>query len=161
MRNPNFSSVFGILLIPIVLMLAMSVRSPAQRVYAATCSGSGCEGLNPSTTQCDVSATSTTYTYFSGGRTDMRKSASATNCNTKWVKTSVGGDWLYAAATIKWGTCGSSCYSVSSPGQLRTDQVVYTAMHYPNTNSYTYCGKVAGTGPIATPLGGSDCFGTG
>jgi len=72
-------------LAPIALAVGavLFAGSPAQ---AASCSGVGCNGLNPDSTGCSVSSASTALTVNAGygdWNLELRKSA---GCNTYWAR---------------------------------------------------------------------------
>lgn len=127
----------------------------ASVAFAATCSGSGCNGLFATPTGCDVSVTSIKTIFPASARVDLRRSST---CSTFWAKTT-NTDSLnrsfYANATFWYQNNGTKSYSVSSPGAIAKNQYVYTQQRYysiANPPGLIACGKIS-TSAISGPLG--------
>lgn len=134
--------------------------------YAALCVNEECEGLNPNTMGCGADARrSGSLKYLSDGGTNLsfvetRKSAS---CDAKWARTTnKSGGYRYAAASLRYG-CANYCYnrSVSSPGSIANNAVVYTSMHAYVATPTRSCGQVTFSGPIPIPISISSTWCTG
>lgn len=137
-----------ILQLSFILVLLFTLMPTVDVVRAATCSGGNCEGKNPNTTGCDVGAYTVRSFNVVNGLVENRRSAAATNCETKWVRTrNTGSQAAYAAARL-W----VDSHYTSSPAPIGQNAVVYTTMHYPGANLYQYCGLVSLAGPIAQPM---------
>lgn len=122
--------------------------------FAATCSGSGCNGLFASSTGCGSSVTNVKTIYPASSRVDLRYS---TNCYTLWAKTTNTdglGRAFYANATL-WFQSSPSYYSVSSGGKIAVNQAVVSQQRYSgiaNPPGWLACGYVSAN-PISAPVG--------
>ncbi len=128
-----------IMLLPIALILALtlsvvfilpaSAKTTSSLRPAATCSGHGCDYLDPIATGCANGSEYTVYTAnISGGRVELRWSPV---CQTNWarVTSTIGATCLYGAvqrqsdgATASYSLCGTtSLYTdmLYSPGPAR------------------------------------------
>ncbi len=100
-----------IVLFPIPFLLAILVSSVTAD---PTCSGTGCNGLNPNSTGCDASAT------------------------TLYQTTNVSGVNKYANATLKY------YYYSYSPAPIPNYQYVYSSQRYGTDGAYmNACGQVS------------------
>ena len=82
---------------------------------------------------------------------ETRKSAA---CDAKWARTTNrSGGYRYAAASLRFG-CSNYCYhhSVSSPGTIPNNTVVYTPMVAYAATPTRSCGIVSTSGPISIPI---------
>ncbi|HNZ01407.1 MAG TPA: DUF2690 domain-containing protein [Anaerolineaceae bacterium] len=122
-----------IVLFPIPFLLAILVSSVTAD---PTCSGTGCNGLNPNSTGCDASATTLYQTTNNGAKLELRKS---TVCSTYWAKTTnVSGVNKYANATLKY------YYYSYSPAPIPNYQYVYSSQRYGTDGAYmNACGQVS------------------
>jgi len=126
----------------------------ASVAFAATCSGSGCNGLFASSTGCGSSVTNVKTIYPASSRVDLRFS---TNCYTLWAKTTNTdglGRSFYANATL-WFTTSPYYYSVSSGGAIAVNKAVVSQQRYSgiaNPPGWKACGYVSGS-PISAPVG--------
>jgi hypothetical protein len=120
-------------------------------VLAATCSGHGCDGLDPHSTGCDASARSLYTNYAAPTQVDMRTGF----CSTKWVRTTnIGSQSYYAAASFFYSSynCDLPCepsYNISTSYPIGVLQYVYTAQYFSNVDLWG-CGLVQSS-PISLP----------
>ncbi len=123
-----------------VFLIAGTAFAPAP-----LCSGSGCNGLDPHTTQCDQQATTWEYRYISNGKIELRFSMS---CNTLWGRTRNSSGRHYAQSTLAywmwWEGANTYLYYRNSPGKIGPGQVVYTAQYYDPVPepSWNACGRL-------------------
>jgi hypothetical protein len=151
-----------IFLFALIIVLGTLIPSTPPHVFAASCYGSTCKGLNPQTMGCGADAKTGPAIAINGGRAENRYSQT---CNAEWERTiNQSGVNKYAAGSIRYG-CANFClsYNVSSPGKIAYGQNVYTPMVGPDTTIDTRsCGKTSDTGPIAVPLPiNNNCTGVG
>ncbi len=125
-----------------VLVFALNVV-PKDRVFAVTCSGTGCNDTDPGTTGCGDSSPSTlAINYPASSMVELRKSG---GCKTYWSRiTNIDqlGRSFYANATI-W----PPAYSTSTPGPIAVYTLVYSHQQYKGTgsgtNGFNACGYVS------------------
>ncbi len=105
-------------------------------VYAATCSGTACNGLSPNSTGCDQSAVPVSATTSNGAYIELRKS---TECSTYWARTkNVSGSSKYTNATLKY------YYYTASPAPIANGLAVYSPQRYSTSSSgMAACGMVS------------------
>ena len=146
-----------------LILLGTWIPFPANNTLAAGCYGSSCTGLNPHTLGCDNDAkTGPSKTVSENGGQNKAKVENRYSvvCNAEWERTrNKSSGSRYAAGSIRYG-CANYCYhqSVSSPGPISYNQVVYTPMIGPDTYTDTRsCGRVATSGPIPIPLSNFRC----
>lgn len=139
-----------VLLITTMFVVASSF-SFASVAYAATCSGTGCNGLFASSTGCGTISNVKTI-FPTSSRVDLRYSS---DCGTLWAKTTNTdglGRSFYANATIWYPT---NYYSVSSGGAIAVNQAVVSQQRYSgisNPPGWKACGYVSAN-PISAPVG--------
>lgn len=121
-----------IIFIAAIMVLGIGVLT----VEAATCFGSGCNGLNPNSTGCDSTAIRLYSTTSNGAFIELRKS---TECSTFWARTTnVSGINRYANATLKY------YYYTASPAPIGNGEKVYSAQRYSADGAGMYaCGMVS------------------
>ena len=117
-------------------ILAFLLLSTVFVVRAATCSGTGCDGLNPNTTGCDATAQNVHSTTSNGARIELRRSS---ECSTYWARTTnVSGVSKYANATLKY------YYFTASPATIANNQLVYSPQKYSSNGAgMAACGQVS------------------
>ena len=126
----------------------------------------GCEGLNPSTLGCATGAvTSGSVKLLSDGGANQSfvETRKSTACDAKWARvTNKSGGSRYAAGSLRYG-CNNYCnkQSVSSPGTISNNSVVFTPMHGLAATPTRSCGNVSLTGPLAIPISISNTWCTG
>lgn len=149
-----------VILFVTILLVIVSSFTFSSSVFAATCTGSGCNGLNPHTTGCDASATTVRVIYPASSRVELRKSL-ISQCSTYWARTRNTDDVLkrsfYANATL-WYPVGGYLYyyTTSSPAPIAYLQVVYTLQRYysafpPGLKACGYVGPGYISGPVGSP----------
>jgi hypothetical protein len=124
----------------ISLIIALLLLMPHGGIAeAATCSGSLCNGLNPNTTGCDVSASTIATEYPASSRIELRQGT----CSTQWAKTTntdSQGRLFFLNATLQ------NRYYTASSYSLPVNSYVYSAQHYSTGNhacgyaSFSYIG---------------------
>lgn len=154
--------IIGTLLTLTLLFTWLGIQ--ATPAYAVGCTGTGCEGLNPSTMGCTaVRAGNLKYLSDGGANQSTVETRKSTDCDAKWTRvTNASGVSRYAAGSLRYG-CANYCYSqsVSSPGTIYNTNVVYTPMHGLAGTPTRSCGQVGASGPIYTPISVSDTWCTG
>jgi hypothetical protein len=128
--------------------------------YAAGCSGSGCQGLNPHSMGCSTGAyTAGSPKILRDGLSFVETRANST-CNAKWARvTNKTTSYRYAGGSLRYG-CTNYCYtqSASSPNTIAPNDTVYTPMNaYTATNTRS-CGKVqASSVSVPVAIDTKDC----
>lgn len=142
-----------VLLITTIFVMVSSFPF-ASVVFAATCSGTGCNGYYASSTGCDAVANVKTI-FPTNARVDLRRSST---CGTFWAKTTNTSSTSYHANTTFWyQNNGTKYYTISSGGVIGLNQAVVTQQRYysiANPPGLLACGKVAASaisGPLGTP----------
>jgi len=129
------AKVFAILAVTFASLVAASLTMslPAKPVFAASCSGSGCNDTNPNSTGCDASGVTTVaYEYPASSYIELRQSSI---CNTQWAKTTnTDGPnrYFFLNATLK------NHYYTASAYSLPVGAYVYSHQRY--GTSYKACG---------------------
>lgn len=118
------------------------------------CSGSGCNGLDPHTTRCDLQAITWEHRSISNGLVELRFSMS---CNTLWGRTTNSTGWHYAQSTLAywvwWEGANTYLYYRNTPAEIGPGSVVYTAQYYDPVpeSAWNACGNLS-TSHITYPV---------
>jgi hypothetical protein len=151
------------LLSRLVFMLAFAVGwfiTQQTLTYAAGCSGSGCQGLNPDSMGCSTGAyTAGSYKILPDGKSKVETRANST-CDAKWARvTNLTTGYRYAGGSLRYG-CSNYCYSQSVPtnGTIAPNLAVYTPMNAYIGTPTRSCGKVQ-TSNFSVPIAisSTDC----
>ena len=122
-----FKKIVVFLVIPLMLAAFVAQAAPLQ----ATCSGGGCNGLNPHTTGCDQSTTTWESRSISNGHIELRFSWI---CETLWARTRNENGWHYAQSTLAyymfWDSYNYPWYHTNSRAPIAPGRSVYTPMRY-------------------------------
>jgi len=138
---------FKFAIITLVMSLIFTLTPSVEAAAMATCSGSGCEALNPNSTGCDSGASTLRSFTGTGYKVELRQAGAGTGCNTKWTRTqNTSSISLYAGARY-W----VHAHYLSSPAPISPLARIYTHMHWPANETYMYCGKT-NTSPIGQPM---------
>src|SRR3989304_10601806 len=74
-------------IITLVISLIFTLTPSVEAAAMATCSGSGCEALNPNSTGCDSGASTLRSFTGTGYKDEFRQAGAGTGGNTKWTRT--------------------------------------------------------------------------
>lgn len=117
-----------IFILTIFVLVGVMVPAPQSKATAATCSGSSCTGLFPTTTGCGSDAVIRQYKDFIIGYVDVRYSAT---CKAKWARVqNKSGYDRYVAGSLWYGGANYDYnQSISSGGQIANGAQVITPMY--------------------------------
>lgn len=130
----------------LVLISFLAITAGMAFTVSASCSGSGCNGLDPHTTHCDQQAVKWEYQYISNGLVELRFSMS---CNTLWGRTTNQNGWHYTQSTLAywmwWEGYNTYLYYRNSPAKIGPGDVVYTAQYYDPIpeSAWNACGNLS------------------
>lgn len=141
-------------LLAVILSTALLVTS----AQAATCSGSGCTGLDPAATDCDDDEIWISGTSLADGYVHLMWSPT---CETVWSRIVTSSNnsgatyWAYmqstlnfgygvsAASAVWWDPSNPGCHD-SSGGSYFRDGTMYHRSHARVTNGVKACGRITG-----------------
>lgn len=107
------------------------VSAIQNRMYQASCYGTGCNGLYPHTTGCDDQVITWESRQISNGRLELRFSLV---CHTVWARTRNLAGWHYAQSTLAyyafWEGYNYAWYYTNSPAKISPGYNVFTRMRY-------------------------------
>lgn len=136
-------------LLALIVLSSFMIQVPVS-TYAATCSGTGCNGKDPQSSGCASGATTVATAYFTGGYVELRWSAT---CQTNWARVVSTSGNKYLKAYIVQQNVGE-LYASNVYGQS-----TYSPMKYAPTGQIYIqaCGFMA-TQPN-TDVGSGNCTG--
>lgn len=153
-RAITFLALFALTLF-VVGGVALISAPDAHAAALATCSGTGCDGLDPSTTGCDVNATTPASTGLRQG-VDLSyiQMRWGPGCKTNWTRALVINSYLYTYQLniSREAGNGLTARTIANPG-LACNNVCWSDQLYTNTNRGQSCiyGPAMDTSPICTP----------
>lgn len=134
------SKYMKVLYIFCVFMLAFALTIiPKDIAFAASCSGTGCNGTLASSTGCGVNVSTKATSYPASSRLELRRSS---DCSTFWTKTtntdSLGRN-LWGVATLR----PYNSYTLYTGGAVAVGQAVVSYQRYSTasgTAGFNACG---------------------
>jgi hypothetical protein len=89
--KPSIARLAAVFMALVVAALGVAVTSSPS--YAASCSGYGCDGTDPSATGCSVSSSTILTTHYAGGLLELRWGP---NCQTNWARFTAADNATYS-----------------------------------------------------------------